>query len=85
VGAKHQIPAMLARGHGSIVFTSTFERAVANAVSRGDAPPQDAKAAASYLLSTLQGMAVLAKAGATRDELKAIAKRAMASLQHPLN
>lgn len=64
---------------------AAFERTLREAQEQGQIAPQtDLNAACDFLLSTLNGLKVSAKAGATMEQLNAIAEFAVQAL-HPIN
>jgi AcrR family transcriptional regulator len=77
-GRENQdVPKNLAqrRHAGELALRDRFERAVAEGDLPGDA---DAAALASFVVAVFGGMAIQAAAGASRNELRGIAERAMA-------
>lgn len=55
-----------------------FERALTCAIAAGDIPEQDVPAVALYLCSAVQGMSVMSRAGADREQLGAISRHTLA-------
>lgn len=75
--------AALARG-GTALFEAAFERVVDAAQRAGEVGAHvDPRAAGRFLLTTLQGLRVSARAGATPEALRAVAAFALDALRPP--